>query len=80
MSMAELPPDKRSMIKKMKQTELQLRKGHAEDCLETVRGAIIQLSWQFKNRIRGSEGAERTRSYDRIPCIGEDMVDSTFNL
>ena len=47
-------------------TELQLRRGHAEDCLESVRGALIQLSWVFKNKVRGAEGAERTRSYDRV--------------
>ena len=61
--------DRRVAITKLQDTELQLRFGHAEDCLEAVRGALIQLSWQFKNKVRGAEGAKRTRSYDRIVAL-----------
>ncbi len=59
-------------FEKLRETELALRRGHAEDCLEAVRGALIQLSWVFKNKVRGSEGADRTRSYDRVKQL--DMV------
>ena len=67
--MSALPPDRKSLFKKLKETELQLRRGHAEDCLETIRGALIQLSWQFKNKIRAAEGAERMRSYDKVHAL-----------
>ena len=69
LDIANLPNDRKAKIKNLKATELSLRIGHAEDCLEAVRGALIQVSWQFKNKIRGAEGADRTRSFDRVHAL-----------
>lgn len=67
--LAAMPNDHRQAVNKLRDTELQLRQGHAEDSLEVVRASLIQLSWVFKNKVRGAEGAERTRSYDRVNVL-----------
>ncbi len=66
-----LPNDRKATIQTLRSIELQLRIGHAEDCLEAVRGALIQVSWVFKNKVRGAEGADRTRSYDRVHALNK---------
>lgn len=68
---ADMPADRQAAIIELRCTELELRRGHAEDCLELIRGALIQVSWQFKNKVRGAEGAERTRSWDRVNALNK---------
>ncbi|KAF8908067.1 hypothetical protein CPB84DRAFT_1744272 [Gymnopilus junonius] len=60
-----LAMEHRASIIALREKELDIRKGHAEDCLETVRGAVIQLSWQFKNRVWPAEGiTQKTRAWE----------------
>lgn len=68
---ANIPEDRKALVRDLQNAELNLRQGHAEDCLELVRGALIQVSWQFKNKVRGAEGAERTRSWDRVNALNK---------
>ncbi|KAF8956034.1 hypothetical protein BDZ97DRAFT_1672276, partial [Flammula alnicola] len=69
--LTNLPVDRRSFIQSLRDTELHIRSGHADDALELVRGAVIQLSWQYKNRLRGAIGAQRTRSWDKVNLLNK---------
>ncbi len=46
------PSAQNATVQRLRQMELELRIGHAEDCLEAIRGALIQVSWVFKNKVR----------------------------
>ncbi|KAF8868310.1 hypothetical protein CPB84DRAFT_1756485 [Gymnopilus junonius] len=60
-----LAMEHRASIIALREKELDICKGHAEDCLETVQGAMIQLSWQFKNKVWPAEGiAQKTRAWE----------------
>lgn len=68
--LAHLTREQRDIIKSLRGKELEIRQGHAEDCLESVRGAVIQLSWQFKNKVRGATGiAQKTKSWDGVNLL-----------
>lgn len=41
--------------------EIEMRSGEANDALEAIRGALIQLSWCFKNKVR-RDRTQRTRT------------------
>ena len=66
-----IPGDRRGPLLELQSSEVFLRTGHAEDALEIIRGALLHTSWQFINRVRGSEGAERTRAYDKINMLAK---------
>ncbi|KAF8899534.1 hypothetical protein CPB84DRAFT_1747881 [Gymnopilus junonius] len=60
-----LAMEHRASIIALREKELDICKGHAKDCLETVWGAVIQLSWQFKNKVQPAEGiAQKTRAWE----------------
>ncbi|KAH9477050.1 hypothetical protein JR316_0010966 [Psilocybe cubensis] len=43
------------ILKGLRKLELQIRHGHADDCLEAVRSALIQLSWQYKYQVQTAD-------------------------
>ena len=56
-------------ITHLKKKELEIRIGHAEDCLELVRSAVIQSSWLYKNGVWVTEGAMNSRATTRANIV-----------
>lgn len=66
----ELSLEQRAKIQGLQQNELQLRPGHANDALDQVRNALIQLSWQYKNKVRSADSQyTSTRAYDTVHIL-----------
>ncbi|KAH9478866.1 hypothetical protein JR316_0009328 [Psilocybe cubensis] len=58
------------ILKGLRKLELQIRHGHAEDCLEAVRSALIQLSWQYKYQVRTADSVYMgTRAWDGVKLL-----------
>ena len=65
-----VPVESQSVITELRQTELRLRQGHGDDALDQVRSAVINLSWQYKNRVRtATSGVQKTRAWDKIKLL-----------
>ncbi|KAH9474184.1 hypothetical protein JR316_0013534 [Psilocybe cubensis] len=57
-------------LKGLQKLELRIRQGHAEDCLEAVRSALIQLSWQYKYQVRMADSVYTgTRAWDGVKLL-----------
>ena len=56
-------------ITRLKKKELEIRIGHAEDCLELVHSAVIQSSWLYKNGVQVTEGAMNSRATTRANIV-----------
>jgi len=69
-SIKKLPVDQQTIILALRQTELQIREGHADEALEHVRTAVIHLSWEFKNKVRlALTGTEKTKTWDKVKLL-----------
>ncbi|KDR74655.1 hypothetical protein GALMADRAFT_27784, partial [Galerina marginata CBS 339.88] len=65
-----LSPEERSLVKDLQRAELEIRHGQAEDALDLVRTAVIQLSWHMKNVVRTATGvATRTKAWDSVHIL-----------
>ena len=67
----ELGTEDQKNIRRLKKKELEIRIGHAEDCLELVRSAVIQASWLYKNGVRVTEGSMNRRSTTRATIVSK---------
>ena len=47
----DLPEEHQGLFLELKQTKLEIHKGHGNDALEHVHTAVIHLSWEFKNTV-----------------------------
>uniref|UniRef100_A0A8H7XX20 Uncharacterized protein n=1 Tax=Psilocybe cubensis TaxID=181762 RepID=A0A8H7XX20_PSICU len=57
-------------LKGLQKLKLHIRQGHAEDCLEAVRSALIQLSWQYKYQVRMADLVYTgTRAWDGVKLL-----------
>ena len=64
-----LDRDHQTILTKLKTNELAIRQGHAEDLLEFIRSAIVQLSWVYKNEVRSTTGYHATRATTRVGML-----------
>ena len=67
----ELVIEDQKKITRLKKKELEIRIGHAEDCLELVCSAIIQASWLYKNGVRVTEGTMNSRATTRATIVSK---------
>jgi len=71
----ELPPEWWAVIGDLRNTELEIRQGHAADTLDHVRTAVIHLSWQYKNSVRkATSGVQKTRAWDKIKLLNATLT------
>lgn len=60
----------RSLLKK----EAQLREGQCNDCLDDVRDALINLSFEFKKKVRPARGnRQRTRAWSGVRALNRKL-------
>jgi hypothetical protein len=65
-----LSVEQKSSLSSLRETELQIRRGHGDDSLDQVRTAVIHLSWQFKNKVRkASSVVQTTRAWDKVKAL-----------
>jgi hypothetical protein len=65
----------RLLLTRIMEKELELRKGHANDCLAAIRRSIGQEAFQFKKILRPAKAkVHRTRAHSAIQSIHRDLV------
>jgi len=65
----------RTQLAGLMKSEFELRKGHANDCLASIRQIIGQQSFQFKNLLRPAQGkVHRTRARTSIQSVYRDLT------
>ena len=76
MAAAGTPPHDQLEILRLREKELRIRKAHADDLLESIRGAIIQKAWLFRYEVRRTEGTQRTRAQSRVSLLAQSIIGS----
>uniref|UniRef100_A0A8H8CGF2 CxC2-like cysteine cluster KDZ transposase-associated domain-containing protein n=1 Tax=Psilocybe cubensis TaxID=181762 RepID=A0A8H8CGF2_PSICU len=57
-------------LKGLQKLKLRIRQGHAEDCLEAVRSALIQLSWKYKYQVHMADSVYTgTYAWDGVKLL-----------
>ena len=65
----------RAQLARLMKSEWELRKGHANDCLASIRQIIGQQSFQFKNLLRPAQDkVHRTRARTSIQSVYCDLT------
>lgn len=68
--LVELTAGERAKITRLQNSEFEIRRGHANDALDLVRGAVIHLSWQFVNGVRNEKSQKRsTRAWGTVNVL-----------
>jgi len=74
---SRVPPTSqhRAQLAGLMKSEFELRKGHANDCLASIRQIIGQQSFQFKNLLRPAQDkVHRTRARTSIQNVYRDLT------